>query len=308
VGPLENNYETISISFATGWIISGTDHYLSNFDATRLMRTGLQLQLSMSSLPLCFKSYTGQLVQGVKKSRPHIILHRDDARYRRLGSHQEREDYLLLLQYRAPYEGVKPFYRSDERRKSSPSSNDNRPREDSITDFSIKQRSRITAISYDVDNHIERVKLVEPNTPDKKANVENDSSPQIKTSMILAHFTDYTGMVKNQGPSPWMYGYFQAISILSPLLRVGSTLQLSGYWKRLAAFAMGDPGYRFLPYSQGYGITHSNPTLVRRKYRYGFFDVDTIEKLPSLPGWRGSWSFDVSFNDLLYDFASLDWS
>jgi hypothetical protein len=147
---------------------------------------------------------------------------------------------------------------------------------------------QIVAVNY--DGHDGREILTVQQT---KFTFGNKASLERRSTAILAQLTDYTGLVKEQDPPRWVYGHLQNVKILSPLLNAGTHERMGTYWQRLALLVMGNSGLRVLPYSDEYGTRHSNPTPVRKASRYGYFDVDIIDKLPALPRWRAWLMFRV---------------
>ena len=72
----------------------------------------------------------------------------------------------------------------------------------------------------------------------------------------------------------------------------------SAYWHKFSQFVTAHPHTRRLPYSNGFGNTHSNPRLVRRLDRWGILDVDDVTSNSPHPRSRATWSFNVSASSL----------
>jgi len=128
----------------------------------------------------------------------------------------------------------------------------------------------------------------------------NGAPTERRSAAILVQLTDYTGLVKEQTPPQWAYSHLQNVKILPPLLKAGTQEDMGTYWQILAFLVRGSAGLRVLPYSDGYGFRHSNPTVVRKASRYGYFDVDTMTELPDLrPGYNDQLLWSVVRHDLL---------
>jgi hypothetical protein len=79
----------------------------------------------------------------------------------------------------------------------------------------------------------------------------------------------------------------------SPLSRI----DYEEYWQKFSVLICGyiyPFDVREAPYSLGYGSDHSNPPLVRRSHRWGYYDVDNVCTSSGRPRWRAAWKFEVS--------------
>lgn len=124
------------------------------------------------------------------------------------------------------------------------------------------------------------------------------SSPSKSETVIIAHFTDLTGLIQGQIGGPIQYGYLKSIGAHESFPELGAALRSPSYWKRIGLLVTGDARRRTLPYSKGYGITHSWKISRSRPMQYGVLDVDTdsVNDTLGLPQWRAAWSFPVSRN------------
>ncbi|KAJ5819504.1 hypothetical protein N7474_005095 [Penicillium riverlandense] len=116
-----------------------------------------------------------------------------------------------------------------------------------------------------------------------------------KNRAIVALVEDYVGLVDSSFEEfeSLRYAYISSITAEQSVPGLHAALSLDSYWKHLSFLVMGNSRSRYLPYAKGYGISHYRPRVPRKNFRYGVYNVDTLDKTASAPSWRAAWSFQV---------------
>ncbi|KAI5861909.1 hypothetical protein GGS23DRAFT_118789 [Durotheca rogersii] len=122
----------------------------------------------------------------------------------------------------------------------------------------------------------------------------SESAAVLDAEAIVAKLEDSTGVVHQPTALLFNYCYIDSIEVDSSVPELHASVTHPVYWSRLALLILGHAGQRKLPYSQGFGVEHFNPNLIRRDYRWGYYEVDDISwlKASAVPTWRAAWNFE----------------
>jgi hypothetical protein len=130
-----------------------------------------------------------------------------------------------------------------------------------------------------------------------------DTRLLVEEEDIIAHVKDHADVIrKPDDPLSTAlhrsYGFIRSISGDTSLPELSGTVGFHEYWKRLQRLLIGATRRGRLPFSKGYSLSHRNPLIFRRAWRYGLFDVESPPVSSQLPKWRATWTSEVGHNVL----------